>query len=499
MNDTYRRKRKTSSLDPSMDRNSLLSSECQQQERNNKHHLYLCPSTTNSIKSENDHCKLMMTTIPTVFYPTTNQQYKRKTMPPHCCYIINTLILPLLLTLLLNISVITTQNLEAPRPPKSFIAPSLPQFVPSSHVSYQDGRRSNGQTSQQDEEDKPHNSGSEVDLNQAAQILSYASQYHSNNVNDDAYRFKRTPLVSSPISSLLPPTIVVNEAASINNDQQYHGGDNNYNLNHHRYGLHGQESLVASQPVSIESSAGAGGGGDLLMSSSSILMDQLNNQQYDANHAQQPIIRHHQTLQHRSSSTSDVATLGRSARQNHIYPNNNSNNNGKQQLVDPELESERLRQRQHIQYHDQWPSMAGKCHKRTLNFCARVLPFNTTIFPNIIGDTNRFEVKRSLPFFGFLAKSNCNKRLDQLLCLLLEPPCHTETSKAIPPCKKFCRVALEGCGEYIPATLAMSSVFDCRKYPDSNDPNVCVNLARGNTCAEDEFKCPDKTCIPRKY
>lgn len=164
-----------------------------------------------------------------------------------------------------------------------------------------------------------------------------------------------------------------------------------------------------------------------------------------------------------------------------------------------EHEAELLRQKQHIQYHDQWPSMAGKCHKRTLNFCASVLPFNTTTFPNIIGDTNRFEVKRSLPFFGFLAKSSCNKRLDELLCLLLEPPCSIHSGAAIPPCKKFCRLALEGCNEYIPATLALSSVFDCRQYPDSNDPNVCINLAQGSKCAQDEFKCPDKTCIPSEY
>lgn len=170
----------------------------------------------------------------------------------------------------------------------------------------------------------------------------------------------------------------------------------------------------------------------------------------------------------------------------------------KQQARNSREDAELLRQKQHIQYHDQWPSISGKCHKRTLNFCASVLPFNTTTFPNIIGDTNRFEVKRSLPFFGFLAKSSCNKRLDELLCLLLEPPCNPSSGVAVPPCKKFCRLALEGCNEYIPATLAMSSVFDCRQYPDSNDPNVCINLAQGSKCAQDEFKCPDKTCIPRE-
>lgn len=183
----------------------------------------------------------------------------------------------------------------------------------------------------------------------------------------------------------------------------------------------------------------------------------------------------------------------------HVYASSSSSSSSRPAAARKHEEADLLlRQKQHIQYHDQWPSMAGKCHKRTLNFCASVLPFNTTTFPNIIGDTNRFEVKRSLPFFGFLAKSTCNKRLDELLCLLLEPPCAVQSGLAIPPCKKFCRLALEGCNEYIPATLAMSSVFDCRQYPDSNDPGVCINLAQGSKCDVDEFKCPDKTCIPRE-
>lgn len=214
---------------------------------------------------------------------------------------------------------------------------------------------------------------------------------------------------------------------------------------------------------------------------------------------------HFQNANHLQNQT-DLMQAEPSTSNHVLFVNSNQNSNQRptslvaaQETRNKHEEAELLlRQKQHIQYHDQWPSMAGKCHKRTLNFCASVLPFNTTTFPNIIGDTNRFEVKRSLPFFGFLAKSSCNKRLDELLCLLLEPPCGVQSGLAIPPCKKFCRLALEGCNEYIPATLAMSSVFDCRQYPDSNDPNVCINLAQGSKCAADEFKCPDKTCIPRK-
>lgn len=256
-------------------------------------------------------------------------------------------------------------------------------------------------------------------------------------------------------------------------------------------------SIINSRWSGASPSAQAAGGGDLSLEPTSGAFNNENNES-----GEQLI-----------SSSSNLAPKQASNTIRHLTH--------EQQQSQDEQDLVLLRQKQHIQYHDQLLSSAsssssssssssgssggssgampiGRCHKRTLNFCASVLPFNTTTFPNIIGDTNRFEVKRSLPFFGFLAKSSCNKRLDELLCLLLEPPCSAQSGNAIPPCKKFCRLALEGCNEYIPATLALSSVFDCRQYPDSSDPNVCINLAQGSKCAQDEFKCPDKTCIPRE-
>lgn len=86
-----------------------------------------------------------------------------------------------------------------------------------------------------------------------------------------------------------------------------------------------------------------------------------------------------------------------------------------------------------------------QCKKRRLKMCQNHVPFNSTVFPNIIGDKSDSDVDQSLPFFYLLAKSQCNKRLKQLLCTFLEPPCHK--GRPVPPCKKFCRVALEGCAE----------------------------------------------------
>lgn len=139
----------------------------------------------------------------------------------------------------------------------------------------------------------------------------------------------------------------------------------------------------------------------------------------------------------------------------------------------------------------------NKCRKRSLPMCSGQVPFNSTVYPNFIGDSNELEASRSLPYFNYIAKSRCNRRIKQLLCAFLEPDC--SNGRPVPPCKKFCRIALEGCAEFIPQTLELSSAFDCRRYPDSTDPRVCVNLAMGPKCAADEFQCPDRSCIPRHW
>ena len=139
----------------------------------------------------------------------------------------------------------------------------------------------------------------------------------------------------------------------------------------------------------------------------------------------------------------------------------------------------------------------GICRKRSLSMCNGQVPFNSTTYPNFIGDENEIEASRSLPYFNYIAKSRCNRRIKQLLCSFLEPAC--DGGRPIPPCKKFCRIALEGCTEFIPQTLELSAAFDCRRYPDSSDPRVCVNLAMGHKCASDEFQCPDRSCIPRHW
>lgn len=136
----------------------------------------------------------------------------------------------------------------------------------------------------------------------------------------------------------------------------------------------------------------------------------------------------------------------------------------------------------------------GECRKRRLRMCQSHTPYNSTVFPNIIGDKSEADVNQSIPFFNLLAKSGCNKRLRQLLCTFLEPPCHN--GRAIPPCKKFCRVALEVWSSlnwfnlfYLWFLLGMRWIYSCNSWtlvsvwlqtiPGLDRPNRMCELSSG--------------------
>ncbi|KAL3194143.1 hypothetical protein MRX96_016284 [Rhipicephalus microplus] len=113
------------------------------------------------------------------------------------------------------------------------------------------------------------------------------------------------------------------------------------------------------------------------------------------------------------------------------------------------------------------------CRPRQLSLCDDVLPYNSTLLPNLVGDRDRVSLDRTLLFFALMLKTECNPRLKQLLCSLLEPPCRG--GRTLLPCRKFCKVATENCQKLIPATLASA------------------------TCLRQEHQCPDLTCIPKQW
>ena len=82
----------------------------------------------------------------------------------------------------------------------------------------------------------------------------------------------------------------------------------------------------------------------------------------------------------------------------------------------------------------------GVCGERQLAFCQGVLPYGEARLPNWVGDTTAQERNLSVPYFEIIAESECNARVQQYACAVLEPPCRqTADGQPLPPCRQFCR------------------------------------------------------------
>ncbi|XP_057369507.1 uncharacterized protein LOC130690525 [Daphnia carinata] len=159
---------------------------------------------------------------------------------------------------------------------------------------------------------------------------------------------------------------------------------------------------------------------------------------------------------------------------------------------------------------EQFPSIVSlhsapaspQCIRRQLPFCRGVLPYSETILPNWVGDTTESERNFSVPYFEIIAESECHPRVQQYACAVLEPPCRG-SGISLPPCRQFCRAIAEDCSSYVLSALTLASVLECDQFPQSNDPDVCLNLASTTPegeCLPNEYRCSnDNTCIPERW
>ncbi|KAJ9587711.1 hypothetical protein L9F63_018862, partial [Diploptera punctata] len=147
-------------------------------------------------------------------------------------------------------------------------------------------------------------------------------------------------------------------------------------------------------------------------------------------------------------------------------------------------------------YHNDSESL---CFSPHLTMCRGTIPYDLTTLPLVQGINKLADLDAALPYFEMIVESGCSERARQFVCPLLEPECRPEGDAILPPCRKACKAVAEECKDFILATLDLSQVFNCEQYPDSDDPDICVNWARGDSCLDQEFQCPGGICIPRRW
>ncbi|KAG1688202.1 Suppressor of tumorigenicity 14 [Nymphon striatum] len=110
-----------------------------------------------------------------------------------------------------------------------------------------------------------------------------------------------------------------------------------------------------------------------------------------------------------------------------------------------------------------------KCESKRLKLCAKMLPFNLTSFPNLVGHLNYAEVMRDLVLYRQISDSECFAAAPHFICHLLQPECIDDN--AIMPCKSFCTEFWNSCKNYIPDSV--KSKINCDNFPRYTKKGSC--------------------------
>ncbi|XP_044266807.1 frizzled-7 [Tribolium madens] len=112
-----------------------------------------------------------------------------------------------------------------------------------------------------------------------------------------------------------------------------------------------------------------------------------------------------------------------------------------------------------------------KCKPITVPFCIDV-PYNSTIFPNLVGHNTQEDAGYEVHQYFPLIKINCSADLHLFLCSVFVPVC-TILEKPVPPCRSLCLSAKSGC-EGIMRKFGYNwpENLDCNQYPENS--NLCV-------------------------
>ena len=116
----------------------------------------------------------------------------------------------------------------------------------------------------------------------------------------------------------------------------------------------------------------------------------------------------------------------------------------------------------------------SRCEPITIPLCQDI-PYNKTIFPNILSHRNQEEAGFEVHQFFPLVKVQCSKYLKFFLCSVYVPICSDKVSAPIPPCRILCMVARDGC---LPLMMSFGfqwpETLSCDRYPEMGSGSLCV-------------------------
>jgi len=131
-----------------------------------------------------------------------------------------------------------------------------------------------------------------------------------------------------------------------------------------------------------------------------------------------------------------------------------------------------------------WPGH-DRCEPISMPLC-RDMPYNSTQFPNLLGQHSQEEAGLQAHHFFPLVKYNCSAALPWFLCSVFAPAC-TAHARPLPPCRDTCEAARRGCEAQISAFgFAWPQSLACERFPAAAEDAACV----GDGAAPDAATTP---------
>ncbi|RXG57853.1 Low-density lipoprotein receptor-related protein 2 [Armadillidium vulgare] len=98
------------------------------------------------------------------------------------------------------------------------------------------------------------------------------------------------------------------------------------------------------------------------------------------------------------------------------------------------------------------------------------MPWTITKLPNFVNNTNEKELYDSATYFqSVIVGSRCSSRASEYTCAILEPACGPRWH------------ILESCSDFLITGNRHNTAFVCQHFPQSTDPNVCVDISRSTS------------------
>lgn len=164
----------------------------------------------------------------------------------------------------------------------------------------------------------------------------------------------------------------------------------------------------------------------------------------------------------------------------------------------------------------------GKCNvcipfdKHEFHLC-KDMPYNLTLFPNMLHHRNIGEAIKEMDPFSPLIKVRCSEYLQTFLCSVYAPVCREAVSDIMYPCRSICEKARQGCSALMKKfNFFWPDDLDCMNFPENTGrfESVCLDEAHykaankgkggnsgrnGETYNFDSYSCPGKQQKKEKH